>query len=105
MAAVGLGKLDGQSAFRIASPSQLGVDECPDETNVLAYSQVLLAEAGTLVLSVTSLAAVGGDLEQQIPNCEGCDNNISYEAARQAKRGGGTTHRTAFNKAFQVLGG
>ena len=61
VAAVGLGKLDGQSAFRIASArSQLGVDECPDETNVLAYSQVLLAEAETLALAVSSSASSGG---------------------------------------------
>ena len=60
-AALGLGRLDGQSAFRIASArSQLAVDERPGENNVLAYSQVLLAEAETL-----QLAAVGGGAGNQ----------------------------------------
>ena len=50
-AAVGLGKIDPQSAFRIATArSHLAVDERPTTESVLAYSQVLLAEAETLQL-------------------------------------------------------
>ena len=46
-----LGRLDAQSAFRVASArSELKVDERPDHDNMWAYSQVLLAEAETLQL-------------------------------------------------------
>lgn len=46
-----LGKLDAQSAFRVASArSELKIDERPDHDNMWAYSQVLLAEAETLNL-------------------------------------------------------
>ena len=46
-----LGKLDAQSAFRVASArSELKIDERPDHDNMWAYSQVLLAEAETLHL-------------------------------------------------------
>ena len=47
-----LGRLDAQSAFRVASArSELRVDEQPTQENVWAYSQVLLAEAETLQLA------------------------------------------------------
>ena len=46
-----LGRLDAQSAFRVASArSELKIDERPDHDNMWAYSQVLLAEAETLQL-------------------------------------------------------
>lgn len=46
-----LGRLDAQSAFRVASArSELKIDERPDHDNMWAYSQVLLAEAETLHL-------------------------------------------------------
>ena len=49
-----LGRLDGQSAFRVASArSELRVDEQPTQESVWAYSQVLLAEAETLHLAGT----------------------------------------------------
>ena len=51
-AATLLGRLDGQSGFRVASArSELKVDEQPTQDNVWAYSQVLLAEAETLQLA------------------------------------------------------
>ena len=49
-----LGRLDSQSAFRVASArSELKVDEQPTQQSVWAYSQVLLAEAETLHLAGT----------------------------------------------------
>ena len=60
-----LGRLDGQSAFRVASArSQLRVDEQPTQDNVWAYSQVLLAEAETLQLA--SAGTVSGGNKPQV---------------------------------------
>ena len=59
-----LGRLDGQSAFRVASArSQLRVDEQPTQDNVCAYSQVLLAEAETLQLA-SAVSVPGGGKPQ-----------------------------------------
>ena len=56
-----LGRLDGQSAFRVASArSQLRVDEQPTQDNVWAYSQVLLAEAEALQLASAVTVPGGG---------------------------------------------
>ena len=59
-----LGRLDGQSAFRVASArSELRVDEQPTQDNVWAYSQVLLAEAETLQLA-SAVTGSGGNKPQ-----------------------------------------
>ena len=90
VAAVGLGKLDGQSAFRIASArSQLGVDECPDETNVLAYSQVLLAEAETLVLSGSAMVASNGSSGSANPKVKAVSTTSPTRPPGKPGGGGG----------------
>lgn len=108
VAAVGLGKLDGQSAFRIASArSQLGVDECPDETNVLAYSQVLLAEAETLVLAVSSSASSGGGSGNANTNPKVKAMTTTSPTKPPGKPGGGEYHQqdSRQSSSFANIGG